>query len=183
MEHTQAHSLNTKLHNRTLWYDGESSFDPTHLQDLVQRYPIKYVDYVTDEVKSYNKHVKKTEELQIKNACGVFNNDWQLPDEYLQLDVIDYVLSKHDAIIRGLSDSEIYKRDRRLSRELVMYRDKGLLGVLRTIIYIINRLTTTGVVWGIGRGSSVSSYVLYVIGAHDVDSYAYDLDINDFLHE
>jgi DNA polymerase III alpha subunit len=38
-------------------------------------------------------------------------------------------------------------------------------------------------VWGIGRGSSVSSYVLYVLGVHDVDSYAYDLDIGDFLHD
>jgi len=36
-------------------------------------------------------------------------------------------------------------------------------------------------VWGVGRGSSVSSYLLYLIGVHKVDSYKYRLDIKEFL--
>ena len=38
-----------------------------------------------------------------------------------------------------------------------------------------------GVIWGVGRGSSVASYVLYLIGIHKVDSMYYDLPINEFL--
>ena len=37
------------------------------------------------------------------------------------------------------------------------------------------------IVWGVGRGSSVSSYVLFLMGVHKVDSMKYNLDIKDFL--
>jgi DNA polymerase III alpha subunit len=86
-------------------------------------------------------------------------------------------------IVAGMDSDEIASRDIRLTQEIVRYQERGLFSVLKTIIYIINRLTAKGIVWGVGRGSSVSSYILFVIGAHDVDSYAYELDINDFLHE
>ena len=37
------------------------------------------------------------------------------------------------------------------------------------------------VIWGVGRGSSVASYVLYKLGIHRVDSMFYELDIDEFL--
>jgi DNA polymerase III alpha subunit len=37
------------------------------------------------------------------------------------------------------------------------------------------------IVWGVGRGSSVASYVLFLIGTHKVDSVKYELDFNEFL--
>jgi DNA polymerase III alpha subunit len=37
------------------------------------------------------------------------------------------------------------------------------------------------IVWGVGRGSSVASYVLYLIGVHKINSMYYDLDIEEFL--
>jgi DNA polymerase III alpha subunit len=37
------------------------------------------------------------------------------------------------------------------------------------------------IVWGVGRGSSVASYTLYLIGVHKIDSIKYELDINEFL--
>jgi DNA polymerase III alpha subunit len=40
-----------------------------------------------------------------------------------------------------------------------------------------------GVVWGVGRGSSVASYVLFLIGIHKIDSLYYDLPIDEFLKE
>ena len=71
----------------------------------------------------------------------------------------------------------------RVNDELTLYKKLDLLPVLRTIIFVINTLRENSVVWGVGRGSSVSSYVLYLIGAHDVDSIKYDLDVNEFLRE
>ncbi|PPD53417.1 MAG: hypothetical protein CTY12_04875 [Methylotenera sp.] len=98
-------------------------------------------------------------------------------------DVYGYVMDKHMELTQGMSTHDITLRDERLAYELTKFQDMKLTGVLRAIIYIINTLTIRNQVWGVGRGSSVSSYVLYVIGAHDVDSFAYELDINDFLHE
>jgi DNA polymerase III alpha subunit len=37
------------------------------------------------------------------------------------------------------------------------------------------------IVWGVGRGSSVASYVLFLIGIHKVNSLKYNLDIKEFL--
>ena len=37
------------------------------------------------------------------------------------------------------------------------------------------------IIWGVGRGSSVASYVLYKLGVHRIDSLYYNLDIGEFL--
>jgi len=183
MDNIEARLLSTQLKDRTVWFDGDSSFNPHHLLDLVRRYNVQYVDYVTDTVIDYNRVAPKDQELHVKETCNPIQFEWTIPDQYKHLDITAYLLDKHDMLVQNMPTSEVQGRDIRLSQEIIMYQQRGLTAVLRTIIYIINTLTSNGVVWGVGRGSSVSSYVLYVLGVHDVDSYAYDLDINDFLHE
>jgi DNA polymerase III alpha subunit len=173
--------LNTPLKNRTLWFDGSSSYDPSLLSKVVRMYDVQYVDYIDDNVKEYNKHVSKEHELIVKEDCTPLDHSWNIPDEYKQLDVIEYISEKHLLLTADMDEDECVERDVRLVQELKLYKKHNLFDVLRTIIYIINKLTASNVVWGVGRGSSVSSYVLYVIGVHDVDSFAYDLDINDFI--
>lgn len=104
-----------------------------------------------------------------------------MPPEYKELDVLGYLSTKHIQLTEGMSEGEINARDVRLVQELTRYMEFGLIDVLRAIIWTINTLSSNNIVWGVGRGSSVSSYVLYVIGVHDVDSYMYDLDVDDFL--
>lgn len=178
------HLYNTSLNDRILWYDGCSSYDPSNLVPLLNKgYKISYVDYMTPEIEEYNKLSTLSSKIQVKQESDVLDTSWNLPSEYLNLDVYQYIIDKHTNLTLEMSDDEITQRDIRLADELTKFRDMNLTDVLRTIIYIINTLTFRHQVWGIGRGSSVSSYVLYVIGAHDVDSFAYELDINDFLHE
>ena len=178
------HLFNTPLDDRTLWYDGCSSYDPTKLLSFIRRgYDISYVDYITPDIQEYNRLSDVSSEIQVKNTCGGLDKSWNLPSEYINLDVFTYVVDKHNQLTIGMSDEEIDMRDMRLADELTKFYGMNLLDLLRTIIYIINTLTNHHQVWGVGRGSSVSSYVLYVIGAHDVDSYEYQLDINEFLHE
>ena len=62
-----------------------------------------------------------------------------------------------------------------------MFEERQLLPLLQLMIYLIYHFTQNKVVWGVGRGSSVSSYVLFLIGVHKIDSLAYNLDIRDFL--
>jgi DNA polymerase III alpha subunit len=46
---------------------------------------------------------------------------------------------------------------------------------------MIDVFNKNNIVHGVGRGSSTSSYVLYLLGVHFIDSIKYDLDINEFL--
>jgi DNA polymerase III alpha subunit len=179
----EAHSLNTHLKDRVLWFDGQSSFNASDLQDTIQRYDVKYVDSLTPEVEEYNRYVDKHHQLKVKPECASLSRNWILPSEYADLDIINYVFNMHDILMRGMPAAKIEARERRLTVELLALEKRNLTDVVRALIYVINTLTNNKVVWGVGRGSAVSSYAMYVIGVHDVDSYEYDLDIDDFLHD
>lgn len=146
-------------------------------------YDVKYVDYIDNNVKEFNRNVSKEQELTVKTECNPLRYGWNIPDEYKTLDVVEYVTEKHLLLTAQMNQAECDERDARLAAELRIYKKNNLFDVLRTVIFIINKLTAEDIVWGVGRGSSVSSYVLYVIGVHDVDSFMYDLDINDFISE
>ena len=65
--------------------------------------------------------------------------------------------------------------------ELLLYQERGMFDLLRFLVYIVDVMREQDIVWGVGRGSSVASYVLYLIGVHKIDSLYYDLDIAEFL--
>jgi DNA polymerase III alpha subunit len=180
---TQARLRSTQLTDRTVWFDGDSSFDPTKLMTLLNKYDIRFVDETNTAVDEYNRHASKAKALVVKEQCSPIATDWTMPDEYKTLDIVEYLANKHDLLTKGKTQQEQLAREERLAQELVKYTQSKLTNVLRAIIWIINTLSANNTVWGVGRGSSVSSYVLYVIGVHDVDSFAYGLDIDDFLHE
>jgi DNA polymerase III alpha subunit len=184
MENLTTASLpNTKLADRTLWFDGDSSFDPQQLLRAMQEYDVRYVDYIDDSVKTFNQHVAREQELSVKKQAKPLSFEWNIPEEYKALDVKEYVLTKLIETTKAADENEFEQRSLRVINELKLYESRGLFDVLRAIIFVINTLTASNAVWGVGRGSSVSSYVLYLIGVHDVDSYAYGLDIDDFLHD
>ena len=56
-----------------------------------------------------------------------------------------------------------------------------MTNVLRYMVYLVNFMRENNIVWGVGRGSSVASYVLYLIGVHRIDSIQYGLDWREFL--
>lgn len=71
----------------------------------------------------------------------------------------------------------------RVSQELELYITHGIYDVLPVMKYIVDTLRENDIVWGVGRGSSVASYVLYLIGIHRVDSIKYKLPIKEFFKE
>jgi len=97
---------------------------------------------------------------------------WNMPNEYRQLNVRDFILSKHKLNMEQIA---------RLDMELVEYEKRNLLDLIRFLIYFIDVVKQNNVIYGVGRGSSVSSYVLYLIGIHRIDSFKYNLDIKEFL--
>jgi DNA polymerase III alpha subunit len=63
----------------------------------------------------------------------------------------------------------------------MLYQERGLFDLLRYLKYLVDAMATNKLIWGVGRGSSVASYVLYKLGVHRIDSLYYDLDPSEFL--
>jgi len=97
--------------------------------------------------------------------------EWMMPNEYKQLDIAEYLL--------GLctTDAEL----QRVGQELLLYNEKNLFDLLRYLKYLVDTMKANDIIWGVGRGSSVASYVLYLLEIHKVDSMYYDLDPEEFL--
>jgi DNA polymerase III alpha subunit len=96
---------------------------------------------------------------------------WLMPDHYKNLDIAEYVLS--------LCDSEAALQ--RVGEELLLYQARDLFDLLRYLKFLVDIMKSNSLIWGVGRGSSVASYVLYLLEIHRIDSLHYNLDIAEFL--
>lgn len=96
---------------------------------------------------------------------------WFIPDEYKNIDIREHItlLCKEEKNLQL-----VYK-------ELNLFEEKDLFNVLRFLIYLVDHMREHNLVWGVGRGSSVASYVLYLIGVHKIDPVKYNLQIEEFL--
>jgi DNA polymerase-3 subunit alpha len=94
-----------------------------------------------------------------------------MPEEYKQLDIAEHIL--------GLCNTSAELQ--RCGHELLMYQERGLFDLLRYLKYLVDLMTSNRLIWGVGRGSSVASYVLYKLGVHKIDSLHYELDPAEFL--
>jgi DNA polymerase III alpha subunit len=96
---------------------------------------------------------------------------WFMPKDYVNLDIAKHILDlcKTDAELQ------------RVAKELLMYQERNLFDLLRYLKYLVDTMKKNQIIWGVGRGSSLSSYVLYLLGVHRIDSMHYDLDPAEFL--
>lgn len=113
--------------------------------------------------------------VELDNSVELFDAQgqakWHMPDEYKQLDIAEYVLS-------------LCKEDYELQRvgaELLLFQERNAFDLLRYLKYLVDILRKNNIVWGVGRGSSVASYVLFLLGVHKIDSIYYNLNIEEFL--
>jgi DNA polymerase III alpha subunit len=97
-------------------------------------------------------------------------NTWFMPEEYKNMDIEGYLVH--------VCPKENYQR---LIEELEVYRKKDMLSLLKWLKYFVDTCRSNNILWGVGRGSSVSSYVLFLIGIHKIDSIKYNLDWREFL--
>ena len=116
-------------------------------------------------IKINNPECLSIEEFDQKNQ-----QNWFIPENYKNLDIEEFLIN--------ICPKENHQR---LVDELVEFRARNMLPLLRTLKYIVDTLRTNNVVWGVGRGSSVASYTLYLLGVHKIDSIRYNLDWQEFL--
>ena len=118
-----------------------------------------------------------------KTFDGVCQGEWFMPDEYKTLDVDDWCLRKIMKIKNATHRDQVLwsKEWNRAYEELEAFDERGMENLLRYMIYLVDFMRENDIVWGVGRGSSVASYVLYLIGVHKINSIQFDLDWREFL--
>lgn len=103
--------------------------------------------------------------------CDPQDRTWFTPAEYVNLDLHSWVLNKCQ------TESERM----RAQTELHIIDQLDVHHIFKHLIYLVDVWRAHGLVWGLGRGSSVSCFVLYVIGINKINPLQYDLDHTEFF--
>lgn len=132
-------------------------------------------DIVFDNPTQFNQFAK---ELDIESLIleANWSKEFNIPQYYKDIDIEEYI----KGLITQSGDSA-EAVNARVEMELAKYKARNLYPILQLMIYIVDMMRKNNLVWGVGRGSSVASYVLYLIGIHKIDSIKYNLDIEEFL--
>jgi len=99
--------------------------------------------------------------------------DWFMPEEYRKFPMEQWLLNQ----------CSTEEEKTRVNTELKLFIQHGMFDLLSYLKYLVDTMRENKIVWGVGRGSSVASYILYIIGVHRINSIKYNLDINEFLKE
>jgi len=110
-------------------------------------------------------------DITLEEYDKINQQNWFMPKEYYNFEIVEYLLDK-------TTNEEEYQR---VVTELELFTQHNMIDLLKYIKYLVDTMRKNNIVWGVGRGSSVASYVLYLIGVHKVDSIKYALDIKEFL--
>ena len=110
-------------------------------------------------------------DISVPDWDNLQQRNWHMPEKYKQLDIAAHVIAMCD------TDEKL----QRVGHELLLYQERSLFDLLRYLKYLVDVMHDNHVIWGVGRGSSVASYVLYLLGVHRIDSMYYDLDAGEFL--
>lgn len=115
--------------------------------------------------------VYQPNELSTNEFDKINQQLWYIPVEYQNYDIATFVLDQCK------TEEEL----QRAGTELLMFQEREMFPLLRYLKYLVDTMRKHNVMWGVGRGSSVSSYVLYLMGVHRINSLFYDLSIDEFL--
>ena len=110
-------------------------------------------------------------QMSVADFDEEMRSKWHMPQKYRELDIAKWLLEqcKHE------------EEFQRVGKELLLYQKRGQFLLLQYMKYLVDLMRENNIVWGVGRGSSVSSFVLFLIGIHRINSIYYDLDVEEFL--
>jgi DNA polymerase III alpha subunit len=111
-------------------------------------------------------------DVEQKDFDEALQSDWFMPEKYKKLDIYNYILDKCPDEPKEMA---------RVCEEMHEYEKRGLFNLLRFLVYLIDVMRENNMVWGVGRGSSVASYVLYLIGVHKINPIQYQLSWQEFM--
>jgi len=101
---------------------------------------------------------------------------WTIPKKFLNLDVGELCITALED--KRLTD-DIYIE--RLSWELKKMDEKNMHQFVRCLLYVTHQFKEKGVLWGVGRGSSCASLIMYLLGINKVDPVKYGIPAEEFF--
>lgn len=146
--------------------EGLLKYGPSALED----------SFVTDLSPNLEKYIERCLEEKLNYPMPMSElpsgRSWFIPYDYQTMDIEGFLINQ--------CPKENYER---LTEEINLYKKHDMLDILKVAKYLVDTLRSNNIVWGVGRGSSVSSYCLYLIGLHKIDSVKYNLPITEFFKE
>ena len=134
------------------------------VDEVVPFDPALELENVPNLVKELTENIN----VSVEDFDQILRSQWFMPDEYKTFDIAKFVLDQctHEEELQ------------RAGKELLMYEKRGLFTLLQYMKYLVDLMRKNNIVWGVGRGSSVSSFVLFLIGIHRINSLHYDLNLS-----
>jgi DNA polymerase III alpha subunit len=150
-------------------------YNENQLVEGILRHGPEILSDVVADIPSIEKYLSKLQEEKLNYPIPTDRIDhsvWFMPSEYQHMDIEEFLVNQCPG-----------GNQNRLLSEISEYKRRDLLNLLRQMKYIVDTLRKNNIVWGVGRGSSVSSYVLFLLGVHKIDSVKYNLPIEEFFKE
>ena len=159
-------------------FDSDDLFESIYNGYQFNSADVIFVKELTEEIKNLQAVSETNFSLPIVESTistesldKAWQNSWNMPHEYLSLDIEEWCLGKCTNV----------EQVQRVLDEIEEFKSRNMLDLLRWLKYFVDTCEKEGVIWGVGRGSSVASYVLYLIGVHSIDPIKYNLDWQEFL--
>jgi Bacterial DNA polymerase III alpha NTPase domain len=173
-----------------LTYGGVNIIDPKLFNppspivlDLLKSNAAIRVHKLTTPIDQYNRFADVPVSVPTDDDYQIGAVRFVLPASYKKLNIIKYTEAMMMQDIEGRSRGDMQERVIRHDEEMEWFLEHRKQDMLRTLVYIADTLENSEIPWGVGRGSSISSYILYLIGVHDIDPVEYDLDWREFLRD
>lgn len=160
---------------------GNTIFQETDLLRLLyQNYDLKDYQHLivepSEEISNLESALEfnfkhfQTNNISVKDFDKEQISKWFMPEDYKNMDIEGYLVH--------VCPKQHYQR---LIDELNEFKSRNMTDLLRWLKYFVDTCRSNNIVWGVGRGSSVASYTLFLLGVHKIDSVKYNLDWQDFL--
>ena len=161
---------------------GQPIFNETELCLLYLQDPLRTIKYAFvekdinfDEILQLDNKPELVKYIDPKLSVEEFDNKnqstWYLPHEYATMDIAKFILDK------CTTEEEL----QRAGDELIKFQERDMFILLKYLKYLVDTMRKNNIVWGVGRGSSVASFVLFLLEVHRINSLYYDLSIDEFL--
>lgn len=150
---------------------GELVYNIEDVVDLIMKQQSTAGITVDSTVKLNDTSPESEISLSVDEYDIMNQRNWLMPEEYKQMDIAQHVID----LCKTTPEIQ------RAGHELLMFQERNLFNLLKYLKYLVDTMRANNIIWGVGRGSSVASYVLYLLGVHRIDSMYYDLDPSEFL--
>jgi len=136
------------------------------------------------DIKRYNKHSGNANPIGVweptEKGSGIGPDpdtfEWTIPKKYLSMNIEELCI---EALEQKRLINDVYVN--RLSWELIQMELKDMHQFVRCLLYVTHQFKENDVVWGVGRGSSCASLIMYLLDINKVDPVKYGIPAEEFF--